>query len=75
ASFKGYHVFDKDTDKAIGFDHIAVSIDDIESTIAKIGSGGHWITKFNQDPELKGTGLLTDPDGYKIQIQSFDAFQ
>ncbi|KAG7919391.1 hypothetical protein KL934_001254 [Ogataea polymorpha] len=72
-SFAGYYVFDKDTDKVVGFDHIAVSYKDVKSVIDKIGDKAKWITKFGENPDLKETALLTDPDGYKIQLQSFDA--
>ncbi|KAG7698952.1 hypothetical protein KL930_002260 [Ogataea haglerorum] len=72
-SFAGYYVFDKDTDKVVGFDHIAVSYKNVQSVIDRIGDNAKWITKFGENPDLKETALVADPDGYKIQLQSFDA--
>ncbi len=73
SSFKGYYVFDKDSDEVVGFDHIAISTKNAEQFAKELADSVNWITRFNEDPELKDIALLTDPDGYKIQIQSYEA--
>ncbi|ODV84198.1 hypothetical protein CANARDRAFT_29351 [[Candida] arabinofermentans NRRL YB-2248] len=68
-----YYVFGKDKD-VVGFEHIAISCKDAKKFTEEIGDSVNWVTKYDTDPEIKKIAVVADPDGYKIQIQSYDAF-
>ncbi|QPG77159.1 hypothetical protein FOA43_004564 [Brettanomyces nanus] len=63
-----YYVFGKDQG-VVGFDHFTVSASDAKSLVDS--SNAEVLVKYNEKPELKNTGVLADPDGWKVYIQDY----
>lgn len=69
-SFDGYYIFGND-DKVIGFDHFSISC----------RYATHFIKALASNEEVKfiekktDTATITDPDGWKIEIHSYDYLQ
>lgn len=65
-SFEGYYIFGND-DSVIGFDHFSVSCKDAAKFISELENKN---VKFIQKD--KDTATVTDPDGWKVEIHSYD---
>ena len=67
-SFEGYYVFGEEP-KVIGFDHFSISSKDSAAFIEYLESAG---VKFLFKDQDKGIATITDPDGWKVEIHSYD---
>ena len=67
-SFEGYYVFGEDP-MAIGFEHVSISSKNSAAFIEYLESAG---VKFLSKDQDKGIATITDPDGWKVEIHSYD---
>lgn len=65
-SFQGYYIFGKD-DSVIGFDHFSISCKDSINFIKSLESKN--INFLEKGAE---TATITDPDGWKVEIHSYE---
>jgi lactoylglutathione lyase len=64
-SSKTYHPGNAERD---GFGHVAVSVDDVYATAAKLEQAGWNFKKKPDEGRMKGLAFVYDPDGYWVEI-------
>lgn len=65
-SFEGYYIFGKD-DSIIGFDHFSISLKDSTTFIKELESKNVKFLEKNID-----SATISDPDGWKVEIHSYE---